>query len=215
MCCAAPDMRGDGHCGPQPVAHAFQSPRNVTHQMTSCRFRAQLQRQPSVHLWYDWHCSCAPFLDHILSCPVTTRPMGQPLSDPSPTPPTLRVIRCFFRPTLCGKLSKPIFGDFNGFPLILVDFQCISNDSLSFSISFSQFQSASISCNQLQSVSSSISLTWPKTAEFIDNRKAKRHVRVACFRATNQSSSGGKEDLKVPRTLHGEVGGLKASFHRR
>ena len=58
----------------------------------------------------------------------------------------------FFRPTFHAKWPKPIFGDFNGFPPILVDFQLISIDFLSFSISLSQFQSVLISFNQFQSV---------------------------------------------------------------
>ena len=62
-------------------------------------------------------------------------------------------VRCFFRPTFHAKWSKPIFDDFNGFPpdscRLSIDFEI---NFLSFSISFSQFQSILIIFNQFQSV---------------------------------------------------------------
>ena len=56
--------------------------------------------------------------------------------------------RCFFTPPSMRNRPKPIFGDFNGFPQILVGFQSVSIDFLSFSISFSRLQSILISFNQ-------------------------------------------------------------------
>ena len=56
-----------------------------------------------------------------------------------------------------------MFCNFNGFPPILVNFHSFRSIFLSFSISFIQLQSILISV--------SISLTWSKTQELIDNQK--------------------------------------------
>ena len=59
--------------------------------------------------------------------------------------------RCFSTPPSMRNRRSQFCDDFNGFP-ILFDFQSISIDFLSFSISFSQFQSVLINVNQFQSV---------------------------------------------------------------
>ena len=67
-------------------------------------------------------------------------------------PHKLKVV-FFFHPAFRAKSPGPIFSDFNGFPPdFLVDFQSVSIDFLSFSMSFRQLQSVLISFNQFDSV---------------------------------------------------------------
>ena len=61
-------------------------------------------------------------------------------------------VRCFFAPPFMRNRRNQFLVISIGFPQILVDFQSISFDFLSFSISFSQPQSALINFNQFQSV---------------------------------------------------------------
>ena len=90
------------------------------------------------------------------------------------------------------------------FPHSLVDLQSISIDFLSLSISFSQFQSASIIFNLFQSV-------WPrsKTHEFIDNRKVGKttHKLCCCIKERllrNIRASGGWGEIFGKERAHGQ-----------
>ena len=93
---------------------------------------------------------------------------------------TVRLLGAFFTPPSTRNRRSQYSAISMGFPQMFVDFQSISFDFLSFSISFSQLQSVLINFNQFQSVW----LSQKRRNLLTTGRWGKQHVTVAlsnCF----------------------------------
>ena len=100
--------------------------------------------------------------------------------------PVMQWLRVFSPHVPC-EISEANFRQFQWvFPLVLVDFQSISTDLLSFSVSLNQFQSILVS------------LTRSKTQEFIDNPKVGKTTRNNGVSKTCQTSEDDNADFGTP-----------------